>query len=87
MYTDYLKKEVVIDTDGPFIYLGTLEFAGEGWIEMTDVDVHDRSDASSTKEVYIRKALITGIRPNRKRCRIERDKIISVSLFSDIESF
>ncbi|MBN2143335.1 MAG: hypothetical protein JW774_01805 [Candidatus Aureabacteria bacterium] len=87
LFTDYLEKEVVIDASGNFLYLGILKKIEITWIELAMVDVHDVLDSSSTKENYIRKSAQTGIKYNRKSCRIDREKIISLSLLSEIETF
>lgn len=84
MFEDFLNKKVVVDAKGPFVFLGTLKKIHPNWIELKKVDVHDIHDTSSTKENYIRKSRKTGFFPNRNSCRIDRDQIISISLFSDI---
>ena len=66
------------------MYLGKLKSIHKNWIELASVDVHDINDSVSTKEIYVQKTHITGIRPNRKKCRIDRAKIVSISLFSDV---
>ena len=85
MFDDYLHQAVVVDTSGSFVYLGTLKAVHLDFIELENADVHDMNDSHSTKENYLRNALITGLRPNRKSCRIDKNKIISITLFSEIE--
>lgn len=85
MFDDYIQESVVVDTFSSFIYLGTLKAVHQDFIELENADVHDIHDSNSTKENYLRNALITGIRPNRKTCRIDKSKIISITLFSEIE--
>jgi len=86
MYSKFLSKQIVVDVSGNFIYLGTLSKVQESWIELENVDIHDMLDSSSNKEAYIISAKITGIRANRRNISIDKDKIISISLFSDIIS-
>ena len=85
MFDDYLHQAVVVDALGSFVYLGTLRAVYPEFIELENADVHDIHDSPSTKEHYLRNALVTGIRPNRKSCRIDKNKIISITLFSEIE--
>ena len=85
MFDDYIHQKIVVDASGSFIYLGTLKAVHRDFIELENADVHDIHDSNSTKENYLRNALITGIRPNRKSCRIDKNKIISITLFSEIE--
>lgn len=85
MFDDYVNQAVVVDTSGSFVYLGKLKTVQCDFIELENADVHDIHDSNSTKENYLRNALVTGIRPNRKSCRIDKNKIISITLFSEIE--
>lgn len=84
MFNQYINQIVIIDTSSPIIYLGKLESEHEGYLTLSDVDVHDSSEYSSTKEQYLAKTLVTNIRPNRKKANVDKNKIISISLFSDI---
>jgi periplasmic divalent cation tolerance protein len=84
---DYINKTVVVDVNGSFVYLGVLIHIGEEWIQMKSVDVHDVHDSQSNKETYVRKSKQTGLRPNRDFCRVDRSKIVSISLLEDIQDF
>lgn len=87
MLREWIGQNIVVDTDTPVVYLGTLASENRQWIELVDADVHDSGDSSSTKDRYIQKARATGIRPNRKKCRIDRRRIVSASLFFDIQKY
>jgi len=84
----YLKRRVVLDTQGPMIYIGTLTAHDERGFWLTDADVHDRSDGHSPKEVYISQAHDlekTGSRrTNRRTVFVERHAIISLSALDDV---
>ncbi len=84
MYRKYINKQVVVDAEGPFVYIGRMRKVSSDFLELEEVDVHDINDSSSTKEIYLRQALETGIRPNRENCRIARARVISISLYKDI---
>jgi small nuclear ribonucleoprotein (snRNP)-like protein len=85
---DLLKQRVVLDTQGPMIYIGRLEAYDEHGYWLTDADVHDRNDGHSTKEVYVNQAHeleATGVRrTNRRRVFVERRAIISISALDDV---
>ena len=49
----WLKRRVVLDTQGPMIYIGRLEAFDDHGYWLTEADVHDRNDGHSTKEVYL----------------------------------
>lgn len=83
-----LKGErVVIDTCSSFIYIGTLLKVTGGCAVLSDVDVHDCTDSSTSKELYIFESRTTGIRSNRENVFISLDYIISFSPLEDVKQF
>ena len=83
-----LNRRVVIDTNGPMVYIGTLLSCGAAGYWLSDADVHDRSDGHSTKEVYISEVHAieqSGVRrANRRRVFVERHAVLSVSALDDV---
>jgi hypothetical protein len=77
---------VVLDTQGPLIYIGTLELATSAFIQLRDVDVHDTNDARATKDLYLIESRHLGVRVNRSKVVVHRAQIISASLLSDIHA-
>ena len=84
---ELIGKEVVVDTDTSFIYLGTLEEIQKDSMVLTDVDVHDRHDIETTKEKYILDTRRFGVKHNRKKVYVVRERIVSVSELGDIIKF
>lgn len=88
MLEHLVDKRVVLDTQGPLIYIGTLAALDERGYLLTDADVHDRSDGHSSKEHYICEAVElerSGTRrTNRRRVFVERAAVISVSALADV---
>jgi small nuclear ribonucleoprotein (snRNP)-like protein len=84
----FLNQRVVLDTQGPMIYIGTLVAYSDRGYWLLDADVHDRSDGHSPKEVYINEARElerSGTRrTNRRRVFVERNAIISLSALDDV---
>lgn len=81
---DLLGRPVVLDTEGPIIYLGTLrEIRPDGfWLE--SADLRDRNEGLVSKERYICEAREHGIRPNRSRVFVFARVVISVSALDDV---
>ena len=77
-------RDVVIDTDGGYVYVGRLEAADDHFVAMSTVDVHDMRDSRATKEVYVREALKYGVRANRKLVYVARGRVMSVSPLEDV---
>lgn len=84
----YLRRRVVLDTQGPLLFIGTLAALDERGFWLEDADVHDRNDGHSTKEVYISNARgleRSGARNvNRRRVFVERAVVASISAMDDV---
>jgi len=79
-----IGRNVVLDTNGPFVYLGRLvEITEQGfWLE--DADVHNRDEGHASKEVYVFEAKQHGIHVNRKRVFVLRAGVVSLSALEDV---
>lgn len=82
-----LGSNVVIDTNSPYLYIGKLIEVDEWFITLTDVDVHDQHEGSSTKEYYIIEAKKYGIKVNRKKVSIRKAQIISFSRLDEVVEY
>jgi len=80
----WMNQTVVIDTDGPIVYLGRLTEVGENALMLADADVHDCRDGHASKEAYLAEALENGVTINRRRVAVLRRIIMSVSPLEDI---
>ena len=86
---DLVGRQVVVDTVGPLVYIGTLVKIDLQVIVFGEVDVHDMRDGQSatTREVYIMQSRKHGVQANRDGARVPLDKIASISLLSEIKVF
>jgi small nuclear ribonucleoprotein (snRNP)-like protein len=80
----FLLKNVVVDTTTPIIYIGRLADISDNFIVLEDVDVHDTTEGTSTKEVYCIEARKFGVKKNRRRVLVMRNMVVSVSLLEDV---
>jgi len=80
----YCDKNVVVDTNSNFLYIGKLEDVGDHFLILRDADVHDRRESPSMNEKYIMEAKKFGVRCNRKRVQIRIEEVISMSLLDDV---
>jgi len=83
----YLKQKIVIDTHSSWIYLGVLENVLEGAVELSEVDVHENNDTTTTKEVYVIESKGAGVIANRSRVFINMEYIVSFSPLADVKNF
>ena len=79
-----IGRDVVIDTDSSFLYIGRLEAADDHFVAVSTVDVHDMRDSRATKEIYVMDATKYGVRANRKAVYVAKERILSVSLLEDV---
>jgi ferredoxin-fold anticodon binding domain-containing protein len=77
-------KEIVIDVDSPFVYVGVLESVTTASLILTNADVHDLRDSTTSREIYIRDARVHGIQPNREAVIVRQERVLSVSLLKDV---
>jgi len=81
---EFTGSEVVVDTATPIIYLGKLEDVDDFFLTLVNCDVHDVNEGASTKEVYCIEAKKHGIKMNRRKVKVRRDVVVSISLLEDI---
>ncbi len=82
--TEFLGAVVVLDTQGPLIYLGTLAQILPHHLLLLDADVHDSNDSRATKDLYLTESRMLGVRVNRKRVWVSTVQVASISLLADI---
>ena len=84
----FVDRCVVLDTQGPLVYIGLLTAIDERGYWLADADVHDRDEGHSTKEKYINDASLlhrSGARQiNRRRVFVERGAVVSLSALEDV---
>ena len=83
-WADLAGAKVLIDTDSSFVFIGTLEAAGERFLTLADTDAHDMRDSSVPTEVYALEALKYGVRANRKRVYVRVERALCVSRLEDV---
>ena len=87
-FESLLNRRVVLDTQGPLLYIGRLMQVDDRGYWLIDADVHDRTDGHSGKEEYInaaRELERSGSRhTNRKRVFVERHGVMSISTLEDV---
>lgn len=85
---ELLKRRVVLDTQGPLLYIGRLLAWDQQGYWLEDADVHDQRDGHASKEEYTNVAHEldrTGARHiNRRRVFVDRHAIVSVSALDDV---
>ena len=88
-FEDLVGRQIVVDTDGPLVYIGTLAKIGRQVMVFGEVDVHDMRDGHSatTREVYIMQSRKHGVQANREGVRVPLGKLRPFRLLSEIKVF
>lgn len=85
---EFLDRRVVLDTQGPLLYIGRLVAWDDRGYWLADADVHDCHDGHASKEEYANTAHMldqTGARHiNRRRVFVERHAVVSISALDDV---
>ena len=79
-----IGREVVLDTAGPLMYLGTVESVTEAGVWLTDADVRDQQSGHASKDFYVVESKLHGIQVNRARVYVCRSTVLSVSALDDV---
>ena len=80
----FLNQVVVLDTNTPIVYLGTLAEVTSSVFVLDSADMHDCRDGHATKEQYLHEARDGGVTVNRRRVVVLQSAVISVSRLVDV---
>jgi hypothetical protein len=80
----YIGHTVILDVAAPFVYVGTLQSHGTGFLILADADVHDLRDSETTRELYVLSSARDGVRRNRKEVMVRWDTVLSISKLDDV---
>jgi hypothetical protein len=81
----FIGEELVIEASEGFTVFGTLAAIGPAHIELREADLHSQLEANSTRDVYALETKQLGIRPNRSRLFLPRERIIALARLEDIQ--
>lgn len=75
---------VVVDTDGPDIYVGRCDDMDDSEVILLDVDVHQDGDNGRSKSEYVERAAALGFWKKFDRLTVPRDRVTSVTRLGDL---
>jgi hypothetical protein len=83
-----LQGEIlVLDTEAPFVYIGTLDSWDELYLRLVDADVHDMRDSKTSRELYVIETRRLGVRANRQAVLVARSHVVSLSRLEDVLAY
>ena len=77
-------QQVVVDTKGPYVYIGVLEKIERSSVLLKDCDVHDTRQSSTSNELYLIQALKNGVRSSRYAVYVFLKEVVSISRLQDV---
>jgi hypothetical protein len=81
---DLIGHEIVLDLRSRYVVAGTLVAVSEEGLVLTEADVHDLHDTTTSREVYVVQLREFGIRPNRARVLVRDEEVVTVSALADV---
>jgi len=79
-----IGEQVVVDTKGPFVYIGMLTRVSPDTVTLSEVDVHDLRESVSSIDRYLIESVKHGVRVNRHSVQVLAREVVSISRLRDI---
>jgi len=84
MENEYKDKKIVVDTSTKWVYIGTFKEEDNIYYVLEDADAFDIGEISLSKHEYLMLVKRDGVVPNRKKVKILKEKVVAITLLSDI---
>ena len=75
---------VVVDTDGPEIFVGRCDDVDDRGVFLHDVDVHCDGDQGRSKEEYVRRAAQLGVWKKYDHLLIPNERVVSIRRLGEV---
>ena len=75
---------VVVDTDGPEVFVGRCHDVDERRVILHDVDVHTEGDGGRSKLDYLRRAAVYGVWKKHDHLVLDRARVTSIRRLAEI---
>lgn len=82
--SQWVGEVVVVDCRAPFLAVGKLSTASDDFLELSDADMHDLRDTSTSRENYLVKISKIGVQANRRNLLIRMDEVVGLSRLDDV---
>lgn len=84
MLEELTGQVVVIDLKGSYVCLGTLCRFDDAFLELSDADLHDLRDTTTSRENYVAASQTTGLKRNRRKLLLARAEVVAISRLPDV---
>ena len=75
---------MVVDTDGPEIFIGRCDDITESDVILLDVDEHRDGDGGKSKEEYVQRAAQVGAWTRHQMVTLPRARVVSIRKLGDL---
>ena len=75
---------IVVDTDGPEVYVGRCDDVLESEVILVDADVHREDEDGLSKAAYLTRAAQYGVWKKLARISIPRDRVLSIRRLAEV---
>ncbi len=76
---------VVVDTDGPELFVGRCDIATAKEVVLLDVEVHVEGQSADSRDAYLKRVAMVGQRSELPRVVIPRDRVVSLRRLASLE--
>jgi len=75
---------VIVDTDGPEVFVGRCHDVGDHGVILHDVDVHRDGENGRSKEDYVKRAAQLGVWKKYDHLIVPNDRVVSIRRLGEI---
>ena len=75
---------VVVDTDGPEVFVGRCHEVTPQGVVLLDVDVHSAADGAPSKDEWVRRAAQFGVWGKHRHLVVPRERVASIRRLGDV---
>ena len=75
---------MVVDTDGPEVFVGRCDEVTPGGVVLLDVDVHSAEPGGPSKDEWVRRAARFGVWPRHRHLVVPRERVASIRRLGEV---
>jgi hypothetical protein len=75
---------VIVDTDGPEVFVGRCHDVGDRGVILHDVDVHRDGENGRSKEDYVKRAAQLGVWKKYDHLIVPNDRVVSIRRLGEV---
>ncbi len=77
---------VVVDTEGPEVFVGRCDEVTPAGVVLLDADVHAATDGVASKDEWVRRAARFGVWGRHRHLVVPRERVASIRRLADVDA-